>query len=133
MYTHVFLDELVCFFEADIFALGLMSLFISLGKIGRVDEIYADGDLKIAICGSLWTYNPMALQFVFNFKTAALSVGQMRERCAEIATTYGDFVTSEETLWRGILTCSTDLVKTWLGKGPNYYFWRYFKKKMSSI
>lgn len=33
----------------------------TLGKIGRVQQIYHDNDLKVEICGTSWTYNPMAV------------------------------------------------------------------------
>ena len=33
----------------------------TLGKIGRVLQIYHDHDLKIDICGTSWTYNPAAV------------------------------------------------------------------------
>jgi len=77
-------------------------MFQSLGKIGRIEEVYSDGDLKIAICGGQWTYNPIALQFVFNFKSSLPS--NWDERLREITTSYPDFELPEESLWRGILT-----------------------------
>lgn len=33
----------------------------TLGKIGRVLQIYYDGDLKVDVCGTSWTYNPTAV------------------------------------------------------------------------
>ncbi|XP_068679361.1 E3 ubiquitin-protein ligase MIB1-like [Montipora capricornis] len=30
----------------------------TLGKVGRVQQIYHDNDLKVEICGTSWTYNP---------------------------------------------------------------------------
>lgn len=33
----------------------------TLGKIGRVVQIYHDNDLKIDVCGTSWTYNPLAV------------------------------------------------------------------------
>ncbi|XP_064626233.1 E3 ubiquitin-protein ligase MIB1-like [Lineus longissimus] len=33
----------------------------TLGKIGRVQQIYHDGDLKVEVCGTSWTYNPLAV------------------------------------------------------------------------
>jgi len=32
-----------------------------LGKIGRVQQIYHDGDLKVEVCSTSWTYNPQAV------------------------------------------------------------------------
>lgn len=31
----------------------------TLGKVGRVQQIYHDNDLKVEICGTSWTYNPI--------------------------------------------------------------------------
>nr|XP_050848490.1 E3 ubiquitin-protein ligase MIB1 isoform X2 [Vespula vulgaris] len=33
----------------------------TLGKIGRVQQIYHDGDLKVEVCSTSWTYNPQAV------------------------------------------------------------------------
>ena len=33
----------------------------TLGKIGRIIQIYPDNDLKIEVCGTTWTYNPLAV------------------------------------------------------------------------
>ncbi len=33
----------------------------TLGKIGRVQQIYHDNDLKVEVCGTSWTYNPQAV------------------------------------------------------------------------
>ncbi|XP_014677222.1 PREDICTED: E3 ubiquitin-protein ligase MIB1-like isoform X2 [Priapulus caudatus] len=33
----------------------------TLGKIGRVQQIYHDGDLKVEVSGTSWTYNPAAV------------------------------------------------------------------------
>ena len=30
----------------------------TLGKVGRVVQVYADGDLKVAIRDVMWTFNP---------------------------------------------------------------------------
>ncbi|XP_048582357.1 E3 ubiquitin-protein ligase MIB1-like [Nematostella vectensis] len=34
------------------------AMLSTLGKIGRVQQIYHDNDLKVEICGTSWTYNP---------------------------------------------------------------------------
>ncbi|KAK7045924.1 E3 ubiquitin-protein ligase mib1, partial [Halocaridina rubra] len=34
---------------------------MTLGKIGRVQQIYHDNDLKVEVCGTSWTYNPAAV------------------------------------------------------------------------
>lgn len=33
----------------------------TLGKIGRIQQIYQDNDLKVEVCGTSWTYNPLAV------------------------------------------------------------------------
>ncbi|CAH0390695.1 unnamed protein product [Bemisia tabaci] len=33
----------------------------TLGKVGRVQQIYHDNDLKVEVCGTSWTYNPLAV------------------------------------------------------------------------
>jgi len=33
----------------------------TLGKIGRIQQIYLDNDLKVEVCGTSWTYNPLAV------------------------------------------------------------------------
>jgi len=33
----------------------------TLGKVGRVKQIYHDNDLKIDVGGTSWTYNPLAV------------------------------------------------------------------------
>lgn len=33
----------------------------TLGKIGRISHIYPDCDLKIELCGTTWTYSPLAV------------------------------------------------------------------------
>ncbi|KAF7996961.1 hypothetical protein HCN44_002607 [Aphidius gifuensis] len=33
----------------------------TLGKVGRVLQIYHDGDLKVEVCRTSWTYNPQAV------------------------------------------------------------------------
>lgn len=33
----------------------------TLGKIGRVQQIYHDNDLKVEVCNMSWTYNPNAV------------------------------------------------------------------------
>lgn len=36
-------------------------LLQTLGKVGRVQQIYSDSDLKVEVCGTSWTYNPAAV------------------------------------------------------------------------
>lgn len=39
----------------------MFSLVQTLGKVGRVQQIYSDSDLKVEVCGTSWTYNPAAV------------------------------------------------------------------------
>jgi len=32
-----------------------------LGEVGYVQQVYDDGDLKINVCNTSWTYNPQAV------------------------------------------------------------------------
>jgi hypothetical protein len=43
------------------FHISLMCSLQTLGKIGRVQQIYHDNDLKVEVCGTSWTYNPVAV------------------------------------------------------------------------
>jgi E3 ubiquitin-protein ligase mind-bomb len=40
------------------------SMIHTLGKVGRVAEVYGDGDLKIDVKGSMWTFNSQAVRKV---------------------------------------------------------------------
>ena len=33
----------------------------TLGKVGQVQQIYHDNDLKVEVCGTCWTYNPLCV------------------------------------------------------------------------
>ncbi|XP_076440202.1 E3 ubiquitin-protein ligase MIB1-like [Babylonia areolata] len=44
----------------------------TLGKIGRVQQIYHDSDLKVEVCGTSWTYNPSAVTKVASADGAAI-------------------------------------------------------------
>ncbi len=41
--------------------MSMLSLLQTLGKVGRVQQIYSDSDLKVEVCGTSWTYNPAAV------------------------------------------------------------------------
>lgn len=43
------------------FRLIMLILSQTMGKIGRVLQIYHDGDLKVEVCSTSWTYNPQAV------------------------------------------------------------------------
>ncbi|XP_050309811.1 E3 ubiquitin-protein ligase MIB1 [Anthonomus grandis grandis] len=34
---------------------------VTLGKVGHVQQIYNDNDLKVEVCNTTWTYNPLAV------------------------------------------------------------------------
>ena len=44
----------------------------TLGKIGRVQQVYHDNDLKVEVCGTSWTYNPSAVTKVASSDGAAI-------------------------------------------------------------
>lgn len=46
--------------------------FQTLGKIGRVQQVYHDNDLKVEVCGTSWTYNPSAVTKVASSDGAAI-------------------------------------------------------------
>lgn len=48
-------------------------LFQTLGKIGRIQQVYHDNDLKVEVCGTSWTYNPSAVTKVASSDGAAIS------------------------------------------------------------
>lgn len=55
-------------------------LFQTLGKIGRVQQIYHDNDLKVEVCGTSWTYNPSAVTKVASADGAAIGCSSGGER-----------------------------------------------------
>ena len=50
-----------------------MCLRQTLGNIGRVQQIYHDNDLKVEVCGTSWTYNPLAVTKVASEGSVASS------------------------------------------------------------
>lgn len=48
----------------------------TLGKIGRVQQIYHDNDLKVDVCGTSWTYNPAAVSKVSSDGSAVSTSGE---------------------------------------------------------
>ncbi|ESP05408.1 hypothetical protein LOTGIDRAFT_208430 [Lottia gigantea] len=44
----------------------------TVGRIGRVQQIYHDNDLKVEVCGTSWTYNPSAVTKVASADGAAI-------------------------------------------------------------
>ncbi|XP_071952953.1 E3 ubiquitin-protein ligase MIB1-like isoform X2 [Antedon mediterranea] len=53
----------------------------TLGKIGRVQQIYHDNDLKVEVCGTSWTYNPAAVTKVASDNTG---LGSSSERLSAL-------------------------------------------------
>ena len=47
--------------------------FQTLGKIGRIQQVYHDNDLKVEVCGTSWTYNPAAVTKVASSDGAAIT------------------------------------------------------------
>lgn len=45
----------------------------TLGKIGRIQQVYHDNDLKVEVCGTSWTYNPSAVTKVASSDGAAIT------------------------------------------------------------
>ncbi|RZF46054.1 hypothetical protein LSTR_LSTR004767, partial [Laodelphax striatellus] len=43
----------------------------TLGKIGGVQQIYHDNDLKVEVCGTSWSYNPVAVKKVASSDVSA--------------------------------------------------------------
>jgi len=52
--------------------MSLCAVFQTLGKIGRVQQVYHDNDLKVEVCGTSWTYNPSAVTKVASSDGAAI-------------------------------------------------------------
>lgn len=44
-----------------------------MGKIGRVQQVYHDNDLKIEVCGTSWTYNPALITKVASSDSAGIA------------------------------------------------------------
>ncbi|XP_063713547.1 E3 ubiquitin-protein ligase mib1-like isoform X1 [Symsagittifera roscoffensis] len=38
-----------------------VAMMPTLGKVGRVQQIYHDNDIKVEVCGTSWTYNPLCV------------------------------------------------------------------------
>lgn len=52
----------------------------TLGKVGRVVQIYHDNDLKVDVCGTSWTYNPLAVTKVTGAAGNTISVPSESEK-----------------------------------------------------
>lgn len=53
----------------------------TLGKVGRVQQVYHDNDLKVEVCNTSWTYNPLAVTkvvsivcYIFYLKIFSLNI-----------------------------------------------------------
>ncbi|XP_058117166.1 E3 ubiquitin-protein ligase MIB1 [Anopheles ziemanni] len=56
----------------------------TLGKVGRVQQVYHDNDLKVEVCNTSWTYNPLAVTKVASSSDAATAVTTNGERLSAI-------------------------------------------------
>lgn len=56
----------------------------TLGKVGRVQQVYHDNDLKVEVGHTSWTYNPMAVTKVASASDAAVAVTSSGERLSAI-------------------------------------------------
>uniref|UniRef100_A0A2K6FWG1 RING-type E3 ubiquitin transferase n=1 Tax=Propithecus coquereli TaxID=379532 RepID=A0A2K6FWG1_PROCO len=54
----------------------------TLGKVGRVQQIYSDSDLKVEVCGTSWTYNPAAVSKVASAGSAISNASGVNGQCA---------------------------------------------------
>uniref|UniRef100_A0A182SHA3 Mind bomb SH3 repeat domain-containing protein n=2 Tax=Neocellia TaxID=44535 RepID=A0A182SHA3_9DIPT len=56
----------------------------TLGKVGRVQQVYHDNDLKVEVCNTSWTYNPLAVTKVASSSDGATAVTTNGERLSAI-------------------------------------------------
>lgn len=56
----------------------------TLGKVGRVQQVYHDNDLKIEVCNTSWTYNPLAVTKVASSSDGSVAVTSNGERLSAI-------------------------------------------------
>lgn len=56
----------------------------TLGKVGRVQQVYQDNDLKIEVCNTSWTYNPLAVTKVASAADGTVPVTSSGERLSAI-------------------------------------------------
>jgi E3 ubiquitin-protein ligase mind-bomb len=56
----------------------------TLGKVGRVLQVYHDNDLKIEVCNTSWTYNPLAVKKVASASDGSVPVTSSGERLSAI-------------------------------------------------
>lgn len=56
----------------------------TLGKVGRVQQVYHDNDLKVEVGHTSWTYNPLAVTKVASATDAAVPVTSSGERLSAI-------------------------------------------------
>ncbi|XP_055613613.1 E3 ubiquitin-protein ligase mind-bomb [Uranotaenia lowii] len=56
----------------------------TLGKVGRVQQVYHDNDLKVEVCNTSWTYNPLAVTKVASASDGSAAVTTNGERLSAI-------------------------------------------------
>uniref|UniRef100_A0A8C7DWL7 E3 ubiquitin-protein ligase MIB1 n=1 Tax=Naja naja TaxID=35670 RepID=A0A8C7DWL7_NAJNA len=57
----------------------------TLGKVGRVQQIYSDSDLKVEVCGTSWTYNPAAVSKVASAGSAISNYNASEANCKRLS------------------------------------------------
>lgn len=57
-----------------------LRLFQALGKTGKVIKIYSDGDLRVALDGHTWTFNPLSVVPVSSGTNAPVADNGNRDR-----------------------------------------------------
>ncbi|XP_023313417.1 E3 ubiquitin-protein ligase MIB1 isoform X2 [Trichogramma pretiosum] len=67
----------------------------TLGKIGRVQQIYHDGDLKVEVCSTSWTYNPQAVTKVASIDTGTTGNGSGERLSALLKKLFETHVSSD--------------------------------------
>ena len=72
--------------------------FQTLGKIGRVQQIYHDNDLKVEVCGTSWTYNPSAVTKVASADGAAIGCSSGGQLHFLYSLPHPSFITRQCTL-----------------------------------
>ncbi|XP_062563815.1 E3 ubiquitin-protein ligase mind-bomb [Armigeres subalbatus] len=60
------------------------AMFPTLGKVGRVQQVYHDNDLKVEVCNTSWTYNPLGVTKVASSSDGSTAVTTNGERLSAI-------------------------------------------------
>lgn len=59
-----------------------------MGEVGYVQQVYDDGDLKVVVCNTSWTYNPRAVTLIESNSRniSELSTGATSHRSADVSS-----------------------------------------------